>query len=310
MGFSVPTSGSWATPTNQIEVARRAEELGYASLWTFQRLAYPVAPDERDAARWRPVYRSVHDPLMTLAFLAAHTTRIRLGTAVLNMPFTSPILLAKQTATLDVLSGGRLDVGLGLGWAREEYAATGAPFDRRGARAEEFLGCLRALWTEDVVDFRGTFHTVTGVHVDPKPQQRPHPPLLLGGGAEAALRRVGRLADGWISASGQDLASMRAAIDVVREAAADAGRDPGALRFICRGVVRVRAAAGEQRRMLTGSLEQIRDDLADLAAQGVSEVFADLNFDEEIGVPEADPAASMGRAHEVLEALAPQPERR
>jgi probable F420-dependent oxidoreductase len=305
MGFAVPTSGSWATPANQIEVANRAEELGYASLWTFQRLLFPVTPAESDAARWRPVYRSVHDPLMTLAFLAAHTSRIRLGTAVLNMPFTTPIALAKQTATLDVLSGGRLDVGLGLGWAREEYAATGAPYDRRGARAEEFLACLTALWTEEVVDFRGSFHTVTSAYVDPKPQQRPHPPLLLGGAAEPALRRAGRLADGWISASGQDLASMGGAINVVREGATGAGRDPAALRFVCRGVVRVRADARPTRRMLTGSIEQIREDLAGLAEQGVTEVFVDLNFDEEIGIPEADPAVSMARAHAVLEALAP-----
>ncbi len=305
MGFAVPVAGSWATPANQVELARRAEELGYASVWTFQRLLFPAEPQGPDAARWQPVYRSVHDPLVTLAYLAGQTSRVRLGVAVLNMPWFSPILLAKQTATLDAVSGGRLDLGLGLGWSREEYAAAGAPFDRRGARAEEFLACLKALWTQDVVDFHGEFHDVTRAYVEPKPVQRPHPPLLLGGGAEAALQRAGRVADGWISSSGQDLASIGSAIRVVAEAASAAGRDPATLRYVCRGVVRLRAEGGDRRRPLTGSIEQIRADCAFLAEQGVTELFVDLNFDADIGVLDADPATSMARAAELLDALAP-----
>ncbi|MGH8938213.1 MAG: LLM class flavin-dependent oxidoreductase, partial [Actinomycetes bacterium] len=157
LGFAAPVSGSWATPANQVEVAQRAEELGYASLWTFQRLLFPAGDR---SARWAPAYRSVTDPLVTLAFLAGHTTRLRLGVAVLNMPWFSPLLLAKQAATLDVVSGGRLDLGLGLGWAKEEYAAAGAPFERRGARAEEFVTCLLDLWRGGVVSHRGEFHDV------------------------------------------------------------------------------------------------------------------------------------------------------
>ena len=305
MGFAVPLAGSWATPANQVEVAKRAEELGYASLWTFQRLLYPADGEGPDAARWQPVYRSVHDPVITLAYLAAQTSRIRLGVAVLNMPWFSPILLAKQTATLDAVSDGRLDLGLGLGWSKQEYDAAGAPFERRGARAEEFVACLRAIWTEDPVDFSGEFHQVTRAHIDPKPVQAPHPPLLLGGSAEPALRRAGRVADGWISSSGQDLAAIGAAIRVVADAATEAGRDPATLRFISRGVVRLRPETAGERRPLTGSLEQIKADVAEVAAQGVTELFVDLNFDSEIGTVDADPAASMGRAHELLDALAP-----
>jgi probable F420-dependent oxidoreductase len=305
MGFAVPLAGSWATPANQVELAQRAEELGYASVWTFQRLLFPADREGPDAARWQPVYRSVHDPLVTLAYLAAQTSRVRLGVAVLNMPWFSPILLAKQAATLDAVSAGRLDLGLGLGWSREEYAAAGAPFERRGARAEEFLACLKALWTEHVVDFHGEFHDISRAHVEPKPVQKPYPPLLLGGSAEPALRRAGRVADGWISSSGQDLTSIGSAIRVVEDAATSAGRDPGALRFVCRGVVRLRPETTSERRPLTGSLEQIKADIAELAEQGVTEMFVDLNFDREIGTLEADPAASMARAHELLDALAP-----
>lgn len=302
IGFAVPVSGSWATPANQVEVSRRAEELGYASLWTFQRLLFPA---EAEGPRWQPVYRSVADPLVTLAYLAGQTTRVRLGVAVLNMPWFSPILLAKQAASLDIVSGGRLDLGLGLGWAPEEHVATGAPFAQRGARATEFVECLQALWAEDVVAFQGKFQTVPPSYVEPKPLQHPHPPILLGGTAEPALARAGRLADGWISSSGQDLSTIGAAIRVVTDAAVQAGRDASQLRFVSRGVVRVRAAGRDGRRPLTGSLDEIREDLALLAEQGVTEVFIDLNFDSQIGTPDADPAASMARAHEVLEALAP-----
>jgi probable F420-dependent oxidoreductase len=306
LGFAVPLAGSWATPAHQVALARRAEELGYASLWTFQRLLYPadVAAAD-DPRRWPPVYRSVHDPLVTLAFLAAHTERARLGVAVLNMPWFSPLLLAKQAATLDTVSGGRLDLGLGLGWAAEEYVATGAPMDRRAARAAEFVACLQACWTQDVVDFHGEFHNIGPAYVDPKPVQRPHPPILLGGGVDAALRRAGRIADGWISSSGQDLASIGVAAGKVREAARAAGRDPDAVRIVTRGVVRVRPAGLPDRRPLTGSYDEVRADLAELAAQGVTEVFVDLNFDPEVGSVDADPDAALRLAHEVLEALAP-----
>jgi len=110
LGFAVPQSGSWATPANQVALARRAEQLGYASLWSFQRLLYPAdVATADDPRRWPPVYRSVHDPLMTLAFLAGQTERVRLGVAVLNMPWFSPLLLAKQAATLDTVSGPSRD---------------------------------------------------------------------------------------------------------------------------------------------------------------------------------------------------------
>jgi probable F420-dependent oxidoreductase len=309
LGFAVPTAGSWATPDNQVEIARRAEELGYASLWTFQRLLYPVDP-QRSAAprRWQPVYRSVHDPMITLAYLAGFTSRVRLGVAVLNYPWYSPLLMAKMATTLDAVSHGRLDLGLGLGWAREEFAATGTSPGRRGALAEEFLATLEAVWTQDVVQHEGELGSFSDVRVEPKPTQRPRPPLLLGGFAEPALRRAGRAADGWISSSGQDLRSIGASIATVRGGAVDAGKDPDALRFVCRGVVRVRrqgGSDGSDRLPLSGSYDDIRADLAILAEQGVTETFVDLNFDAEVGTVDADPAASMRRAHEVLTELAP-----
>jgi probable F420-dependent oxidoreductase len=297
-GFAIPTVGSWATPGNQARIARRAEELGYDSVWTLQRLLNP--PDTADET-----YRSPVDPLISLAYVAGQTERIRLGVAVLNMPFFSPALLAKQLTTLDVLSGGRLDAGLGLGWMPQEFAASGVPYERRGARAEEFLAVLRALLTQDVTEFAGSFYQVPPVRMDPKPVQKPHPPILLGGAAEPSLRRAGRLADGWVSASRADVAHLDEPIRVVKAAAQKAGRDPDQLRFVCRAVTRFGPAGQPDRRPLSGSYDEIRGDCDRLAGQGVTEVFFDLNFGLRAGAATADPAEIMQRAEEALDALAP-----
>jgi probable F420-dependent oxidoreductase len=297
IGFGVPVSGSWATPRNIVQIARAAERLGYASLWSFQRTLYPV--DDSIPV----VYRSVHDPLAVSAYVAAVTERIRIGIAVVNLPFYAPIVLAKALTSIDVLSDGRLDAGLGLGWNPDEFAAAGTPVEGRGRRAEDFLNCLRAIWTEDPVDYHGEFYEVPRSRVDPRPVQRPHPPILLGGSAEPALRRAGRLAAGWVSASRFEAAQLPAAVATVRDAAAQAGRDPATLRIVIRASVRVRD--GDEDRPFAGTVDKIRRDIADYAAHGATELFVDLNFDEQIADPAADPAASMRRAHAALEAFAP-----
>lgn len=305
IGFGAPVSGAWATPENLTRFAQRADELGYASLWTFQRL---LVPADREA---EPQYRSVLDPLLALAYAAARTSRIRLGVALINMPFTSPVQLAKQAATLDVLSGGRLELGLGIGWSPLEFAATGAAEDHRGARAEEYLAVLRALWSGGGDGFKGRFHTLPPGRMDPKPVQRPGPPILLGGVVPAALRRAGRLADGWLSRSATNLTSIGASVAVVREAAEGAGRDPQAVRVVVRGVIRpdplgTGTPGPDGRRLpLSGSYAQIRADTHALAEQGVTELYYDLNWHPAIGSPDAEPAAATALADEILEALAP-----
>lgn len=300
LGFGLPVSGSWATPATITRIATRAEQLGYASLWSFQRVLFPSSLD------LGPMYRSVLDPVVPLAFAAAVTERIRLGTAIVNAPFLPPAVLAKQLTSLDVVSAGRLDAGLGIGWAPDEYAAAGVPFERRGARMDEYLRCLYALWTDDPVSFDGEFYTVPTSHVNPRPVQQPHPPVLLGGTAEPALRRAGRLANGWISSSRQDLTAIGSSVAVVRGAAADARRNPDAVRIVVRGLVDlVDTALGADRQPLHGSAGQVLDDLHALAAQGVTEVFIDLNFSPRVGSPDVEPDAATAYAEQVLEALAP-----
>ena len=300
LGFGLPIAGTWATPATIGRIARRAEELGYASLWTFQRMLSPVDAD------LAPPHRSVHDPVVTLAYVAAITDRIGLGTATLCAPFTAPALMAKAMASLDVLSGGRLTVGLGMGWLPQEYAAAGVPFERRGARFEEYLHCLEALWTQDPVEFAGEFYSVPCSHVGPQPVQRPHPPVLLGGAAPPALHRAGRLAQGWIASSGHDLTAIASSIETVRSGAREAGRDPDAVRVLVRGVVDlVDDDPGGRRRPLQGTRQQVLDDLVALRAQGVTEVFFDLNLSPRLGFSDVDAGAALEYAERVLDAFAP-----
>src|SRR5579875_3916767 len=308
IGFGAPVAGAWAAPEYLGSFARRAEDAGYATLWTFQRLLVP------EGSGMEPVYRSVLDPMVALGYAAARTSRIRLGVAVINMPFVSPAYLAKQAATVDVLSGGRLDLGLGIGWMPEEFAAAGASMARRGARAEEYLAVLRALWADGVGSHRGSFYEIAPGRQDRKPVQRPHgvpwpgPPVLLGGMSRPAMERAGRIADGWVTSSRADLSRIAEAAGVVRDAASAAGRDPAAVRIVCRGVVLAGAEAKGPdggRRLLSGSYQRIREDAAWLGEQGVTELFYDLNWDPRVGSPDVAPQAAAARAAEILAELAP-----
>jgi probable F420-dependent oxidoreductase len=292
IGFGAPVSGAWATPENLAWFAGTAERLGYDSLWTFQRLL--VGTDDN----LDPVYQSVLDPLLGLTFAAAHTSRIRLGVALVNLPFVSPVYLAKQAATLDVLSGGRLDLGLGIGWSRTEFTATGAGPERRGARAEEYVRVLHVLWDNEVSAFDGDFYTVPPSRMAPRPVQSGGPPILLGGVVRPALERAGRLAAGWLSRSATNLDRIAEQVEIVRAAAAD----PDAVRIVVRGVVQ---AGGPRTGRLTGSYDEIRADADWLATQGVTELYYDLNWDKQIGNPDVSPEAATARAAKIIEALAP-----
>ena len=306
IGFGAPVAGAWATPGYLAAFSEQAEEAGYASLWTFSR---PLVPE---GSGMEPVYRSVLDPMVALGFAAARTSRIRLGIATISLPFVSPAYLAKQATTVDVLSGGRLDLGLGIGWMPEEFAIMGASMAGRGARAEEYLAVLRTLWADEVSSYQGEFYQVPAGRQDPRPVQQPGPPVLLGGMSRPAMERAGRIAEGWITSSRADLTTISEAVSVIGQAAAAAGRDPAAVRIVCRGVVLAGTEGSEAkgpdggRRLLSGSYEQIREDAAWLAGQGVTELFYDLNWDPQVGNPAVAPQAAADRAGQILAELAPR----
>lgn len=294
-----PVAGAWADPATLGEFAARAEELGYSGLWSFQRLL--VGVDQP----MLPVYHSVLDPLIALTWAAARTSTIRLGVAVINIPYVSPVYLAKQAATLDVLSGGRLDLGLGTGWSQPEFEATGSDPNPRGKRLREYLEVLRTLWNDPVASFDGELYRVPESTTGPRPVQPGGPPVLLGGTAEVALRRAGRLGAGWVSSSRLGFDDIARGTQIVRRAAEDVDRDPDAVRVVVRAVVR--PGLRDDAVPLSGDWDQIRAG-ADLYAEaGVTELFYDLNWDPLIGAPDADPVVARERAGEILTALAPRP---
>src|SRR5215510_12847490 len=175
-GFALPQVGSEAGPEALVMVAKRAEDLGFDSLWVLDRILWPINPRATypigDGSL--PVqYKSVLDPLETLTFVDAHTRRIALGTGVLNLPWYNPVLLARRLTTLDVLSGGRLRVGFGIGWSPDEYEAAGASWKTRGKSADEYVSALKAIWTTDPVEFEGTSFNLAKSYISLKPVQKP-----------------------------------------------------------------------------------------------------------------------------------------
>lgn len=216
------------------EVAVAAERCGFATLWSGEHVVMVDRPDSRypysdDGRIAVPAEADWLDPLIGLSFAAAATSTIGIATGVLLLPEHNPVLVAKQAATLDSLSGGRFTLGIGIGWSREEFDALGVAFERRGARTAEYVAAIRTLWRDDVASFDGEFVRFHSVRVNPKPPRDGRLPIVLGGNSDAALRRVAEWGDGWygFNVDGVDAVSERVA--TLRSMCDELGRDPGEL---------------------------------------------------------------------------------
>jgi probable F420-dependent oxidoreductase len=282
IGFSLPNIGPIGTVEAVTKVAQRAEALGYNSLWTIERLLWPLNlqkpyPGTPDGSL-PEIYKQVLDPLEALTYVAAQTKKIRLGTSVLDLPYYNPVVLARRLTTLDVLSNGRLCVGLGLGWNKDEMDATNADITKRGAVADEFLPLLKAIWTTNPVEFRGKFFNVPKSYINLKPVQKPHPPIVLGAFVPAALKRLARLADGWNPVF-LPVPVMSDMFGSIKKMAKEAGRDPSAITMIVHAILDLKdKPLGKDRAIFSGSLEQIGDDVKGCAGVGADEVFFDPAF--------------------------------
>jgi probable F420-dependent oxidoreductase len=275
-GIQLAQVGSTATPEAIRSSARAAEELGYDSVWVLDRLLAPVEPSVgyggSDQTMPPELARNV-DPLSALAFAAAVTERVGLGTSVLCAPFYPAATLARSLTSVDVLCGGRLQVGLGQGWSPEELAAVGSSLRERGARLEELLDVLDAWWGPGPVAHTGPRSTIAPSTGRLEPVQRPRPPILLAAYSPAGLDRVARRADGW-NPAGVPVDALAPMFAGVRDAAAGYRRDPDALRLVVRANVHLTAAPVDgERASYHGSTEQVADDLAATAAAGAHEVI-------------------------------------
>jgi probable F420-dependent oxidoreductase len=254
--------GVLADPDGLARAAVRAEDLGLHSLWAGEHVVflpqytsrYPYSaegtlPDEVLKADFL-------DPFVCLSFVAAHTKRLRIGTGIAIIGERHPLHTAKAVASLDKLSKGRFDFGVGLGWLREEYEAVGVPWPRRVERTEEYLAVMKRVWTEAETAFDGEFCAFPSVYSFPKPVQKPHPPVIFGGQSEPALRRAARLGDGWygLDLSAEDAIACAAQ---VRRYTAEAGRDPAALQFSLTPQPEAPLGAEELKRLADGGFSQL-----------------------------------------------------
>jgi len=254
-GLRYCNTGRYVDPSKAVDLLQAGEEAGFESAWTVEHTvvpagyesAYPYSPDGRMAGGKYDI--PLPDPLIWMAYAAAATTRIKLGTGILILPQHSPVITAKQIATLDYMSGGRVLLGIGVGWLREEFEAIGVPFDDRGRRTDEYVAVMRELWSADAPSFQGEFISFDGAYCRPQPTNG-SVPIIVGGHSKAAARRAGRLGDGFFPARG----ASAELIDLVKRSAEEAGRDPDAIE-------------------ITTSLPDDLATIPDLAAIGVSRLL-------------------------------------
>lgn len=209
-------------------LARAIEEIGYDQLDMFDHVVMGFPTAGRPGGPYPP-QMPIMEALTTLAFVAAHTNRIGLGTEVLVLPQRQPVLVAKQVSTLDTLSNGRVRLGVGVGWQAAEYDALDTDFDNRGRRMDEAIDVLRTYWRDDHVDFAGDFYTSSAMAMEPKPPQGDKLPIWVGGNSPRALRRVGELGDGWLAMAYTNTDAARQAVATIHRHAEAADRDPAAI---------------------------------------------------------------------------------
>jgi probable F420-dependent oxidoreductase len=276
IGVALPNYGTLAEPETLLRAARQAEAAGIDSVWVSDHLVaplqvksvYPYDPSPQPRAADLTNLTRFYDPLATLAFLAGATSHVRLGVSVYVVPLRNPVVTANTVASIDALSGGRVIFGAGTGWLAEEFAAMQVPFADRGPRTDAYLRMCKACWTEDVVTFNDPFYSAPPLRCEPKPAQRPHPPIWIGGNGMASMRRCVRLGDGWhpIDLSPAELAEK---VKVLRALCMHGGREPEALTVSLRTSLRFREHDDEGSLPLHGTCEKIREVIAAYEAAGL-----------------------------------------
>jgi len=294
-GFYLPTRGQTTTPDDVDTLVQRGEAYGFHAVMIADHIVFPSETQSRypyTVSGAFPGHGDAMEQLTLMAFVAAKTTTLRLVTSVMILPYRNPVLTAKMLATIDVLSRGRVTVGVGVGWLREEFEALDAPdFTRRGAVSNEYIQILKTLWTQDPATFTGEFYQFQALHCLPHPIQKPHPPIWIGGHSPAALRRAARYGDGWHPVGANPAVPLRpheleVALGDLKRLTEAAGRDPEALTISYKAPLydvslTAEHQAGFERRPFSGTTEQIVADIATYGRLGVSELIFDFRSESQ-----------------------------
>jgi len=292
VGLVLPQAGQQATRENVIQMAKSAESEGFDSLWVFERLLWPINPQTPYPATPEgrlPIESQIMlDPLETLTYVAANTNKIALGTSVIDMLFHNPVVLARRFATLDVLSEGRAIAGFGIGWSKDEYQASNIPFQNRGKRANEFIQVLKRIWTDDVVEFKGNYYSIPASKIGPKPVQKPHPPIYLGGFSPNTFSRIVNYdVNGWLAVVGGPLEYIDNTIKTIKDIANKANKDPNNFKVILMAYPKVALDSKSQststtneaqRFPFTGTIDQIGDDIKRIKQMDIDHIVFGYNF--------------------------------
>lgn len=286
VGLVLPQAGQQATRENVIQMAKNAESEGFDSLWVFERLLWPINPQTPYVATpdgSLPIeYQIMLDPLETLTYVAANTNKIALGTSVIDMLFHNPVILARRFATLDILSEGRSIAGFGIGWSKDEYQASNIPFQNRGKRADEFIQVLKRIWTDDVVEFKGKYYSIPASKIGPKPIQKPHLPVYLGGFSPNTFSRIVNYdTNGWLAVVGGPLEYLDNTIKTIKDIANKANKDPNKFKVILLAHLNVALDSKsqstttneDQRFPFTGTIDQIGNDIKRIKQMDIDHII-------------------------------------
>lgn len=286
VGLVLPQAGQQATRENVIQMAKNAESEGFDSLWVFERLLWPINPQTPYVGTpdgSLPIeYQIMLDPLETLTYVAANTNKIALGTSVMDMLFHNPVILARRFATLDILSEGRSIAGFGIGWSKDEYQASNIPFQNRGKRADEFIQVLKRIWTDDVVEFKGKYYNIPASKIGPKPIQKPHPPVYLGGFSPNTFSRIVNYdTNGWLAVVGGPLEYLDNTIKTIKDIANKANKDPNKFKVILLAHLNVALVSKgqstttneDQRFPFTGTIDQIGNDIKRIKQMDIDHII-------------------------------------
>jgi probable F420-dependent oxidoreductase len=273
-GFIIPHNFGLDDPDDVVNIGMRAEELGFDSVWVNHHILNVGYIFDRLGSK--PYY----DAITVLTWVAAHTKRVRLGTTVLVLPYLNPLVLAKTLATLDVMSKGRLSVGVGVGALKTESDALGSTFETRGRYADESIKIMKELWASEDPEFDGEFFSFSGVKFSPKPAQKPGIPILVGGASKAAMRRAATLGDGWHPIS-QSMPDLSKNIQTIRRLADEAGRDSSKITVTVRTELDVTDSPSDgTESTMIGNADQLRATIEQYEELGVTELVLSVSTDD------------------------------